>query len=107
MLYPTDNIKREKKALDGIWKLAFDKDRDGIDSKYFEQPPAELREIALPASLNEQTVDRELYNYMDWVWYFRYFSVSAGWREKRIFLRIGSATYRAEVYLNGRRLGGP
>ena len=106
MLYPTDNVKREKKALDGIWKIAFDKNRDGIDRKYFEQPPAELREIAVPASLNEQTVDRELYNYMDWVWYFRYFSVSAGWREKRIFLRIGSATYRAEVYLNGKRLGG-
>jgi len=106
VLYPTDNVKREKKALDGIWKIAFDKNRDGIDRKYFEQPPAELREIAVPASLNEQTVDRELYNYMDWVWYFRYFSVSEGWREKRIFLRIGSATYRAEVYLNGRRLGG-
>jgi len=106
VLYPTDNVKREKKALDGIWKIAFDKNRDGIDRKYFEQPPAELREIAVPASLNEQTVDRGLYNYMDWVWYFRYFSVSAGWREKRIFLRIGSATYRAEVYLNGRRLGG-
>jgi len=105
VLYPTENAKREKKALDGIWSLAFDRDRQGVEKRYFEHPPAELREIAVPASLNEQSVDRELYNYMNWVWYFRHFSVSGAWREKRIFLRVGSATYRAEVYLNGQRLG--
>jgi len=105
VLYPTDNLKREPRSLDGIWRLVFDRDRQGIRKKYFEQPPSGLREIAVPASINEQTVERELYNYMDWVWYFRYFNVSGVWREKRIFLRLGSATYRAEVYLNGARLG--
>ena len=50
-------------------------------------------------------MDRELYHNMDWVWYFRTFSVSPAWSGRRLFLRFGAVNYRAEVFLNQRRLG--
>jgi len=106
VLYPTDSCTRECKSLNGIWQLAFDADHRGIDKKWFNRPPARTEDIAVPGSINEQTTDRDKYLNMDWAWYFRDFSVSDLWRDRRVFLRFGSATYRAEVWLNGELLGG-
>jgi beta-glucuronidase len=105
MLYPIDSITREKRALDGIWKLCFDSRREGVKRKYFVKRPQNLIDIAVPASINEQIIDRKQYNHMDWVWYFSNFIVPNTWKGKRIFIRIGSANYRADVYLNGKKLG--
>ncbi len=106
MLYPITTLTREMQSLDGIWKLNYDKDRLGKTKKYFEVAPSSVKEIAVPASLNEQIVGREYYLHMDWVWYFNEFFAPLSWKnEKRIFLNIGSANYRADVYLNGQLLG--
>lgn len=107
MLYPITTLTREMQSLDGIWKLKYDKERRGKTDKFFEVvPDDELKEIAVPASLNEQIVGREYYLHMDWVWYFNEFFAPLSWKEqKRIFINIGSANYRADVYLNGQLLG--
>ncbi len=105
MLYPQRNSTRETTSLDGIWQLAYDPARAGIRRGYSRRMPAGTEEIAVPASLNEQVTGTEKYNYMDWVWYFRKFTAPASWRGRRVFLRFGSVNYRAEVFLNGRRLG--
>jgi beta-glucuronidase len=106
MLYPVTTLTRDKQVLDGIWHLAFDAKREGVKNKYFRAMPAGVREIAVSASINEQVTDRAQYHSMDWVWYFQGFWMPENWRAKRVFLRLGSANYRADVYLNGKLLGG-
>jgi beta-glucuronidase len=106
MLYPLETATRELKSLDGIWRLCFDSERRGVEARYFESfPHAEAIEIAVPGSINEQVVAREQYLNLDWVWYQTSFRVPATWWGRRVFLRIGAATHRAEVYVNGRLLG--
>jgi beta-glucuronidase len=105
MLYPQLGSTREVTSLDGIWEVAYDPARAGISKGYPERMPAGSEEVAVPASLNEQVTGSEKYNYMDWVWYFRRFEVPAAWHESRVFLRFGSVNYRAEVFLNGKKLG--
>lgn len=106
MLFPLETLTRELKSLDGLWDLYFDKNKEGQKKKFFVNPPTDTIEIAVPASINEQIVDRQSYLYMDWVWYFKEFIVPMSWKkEKRVFIRLGSATFRADVYLNGKLLG--
>lgn len=105
MLYPQNNLTREALSLDGVWDFCFDVGHAGLDARWFETPPVELEKIAVPASVNEQFMDRDKYIHTDWVWYFRTFSVSPLWKGKRVLLRFGSACYRAEVFVNGQRLG--
>ena len=105
MLYPVTTATREVASLNGIWQLAFDPQRLGIKRKFFSRTPDKTIEIAVPGSINEQVNDRDLYTNMDWVWYFRDFRVGGSWRPKRIAIRFGSVNFRAEVFLNGQRLG--
>src|SRR5436190_15987129 len=106
MLYPLETRTRELKSLDGIWRLCFDAERRGVQARYFEAfPQADSIEIAVPGSINEQVVEREQYLNLDWVWYHSAFRVPATWWGKRVFLRIGAATHRADVYVNGQLLG--
>ena len=106
MLYPLETRTRELKSLDGIWRLCFDPARRGVEARYFEAfPQAESIEIAVPGSINEQVVAREQYLNLDWVWYQTAFRVPATWWGQRVFLRIGAATHRADVYVNGQLLG--
>jgi beta-glucuronidase len=105
MLYPIETTTRELKSLDGIWRLYFDPERRGIEARYFQNFPTDgAIEIAVPGSINEQVVDRNQYLNQDWVWYCSSFRVPEAWRGRRIFLRIGSATYRADLYVNGQLL---
>ena len=105
MLYPLETATRELKSLDGIWRLCFDPERRGLDGRYFDGiPPERALEIAVPGSINEQLTDRAQYLNLDWVWYELKFRVPASWRGRRVFLRIGAATHRADVYVNGRLL---
>ncbi len=93
------------RSLDGCWNLKFDAEHAGFDACWFETPPADTEKVAVPASVNEQFMDRDKYTHMDWIWYFHTFSVAPSWKGKRIVLRFGSACYRAEVFVNGQRLG--
>ena len=105
MLYPLETRTRELKSLDGIWRLCFDPARRGVEARFFEKfPEAESLEIAVPGSINEQLTAREHYLNLDWVWYQTSFRVPATWWGHRVFLRIGAATHRADVYVNGRHL---
>src|SRR6187551_3208581 len=102
MLFPIETQTRELKSLDGIWRLCFDAERRGVEARYFEEfPHAQAIEIAVPGSINEQVVGREQHLNLDWVWYQTAFRVPATWWGHRVFLRIGAATYRADVYVNG------
>ncbi len=106
MLYPQESLTRELKSLDEIWRLCFDSERAGVERRYFQGlPAAGALEIAVPGSINEQLTEREQYLNLDWVWYETSFFVPSSWAGKRLFLRIGAACHRSDVYVNGQLLG--
>jgi beta-glucuronidase len=59
--------------------------------------------IAVPGSWNEQYGN--LRDYLSLAWYARTFCVPAAWNGQRVRLRVGSAVYRAEVWVNGHKVG--
>lgn len=97
MLYPIDTTRRTRIDLSGIWQAVFDWDEKGLDEKWFENPP-EGRDIAVPASWNDQFQDWRAHNFVGSVWYYRDFCVPAEWDgKKNVFVRVGSAMYHATV----------
>jgi beta-galactosidase/beta-glucuronidase len=44
-------------------------------------------------------------DYCGVAWYRRTFDVPKEWQGKRVFLRFGAVDYRADVWLNGQKLG--
>lgn len=65
----------------------------------FDQSPT----LDVPGDWNSQ--DPRLFYYEGTVWYRRRFDFRATAPDHRIFLYFGAANYRADVYLNGKKLG--
>jgi len=59
--------------------------------------------IQVPSDWNTQK--RELYYYEGTVWYRKTFEAAALQKGERAFVHFGAANYRADVYLNGKKLG--
>ncbi|MDE0884186.1 MAG: beta galactosidase jelly roll domain-containing protein [Myxococcota bacterium] len=101
--------------LKGDWEAVIDPygagDIGGIAARAVEQAtPSDLSEFSyrnglvleVPGDWNTQ--DPRLYFYRGVVWYKREFEHRPG-DDKRTFIWLGAANYRASVYLNGRLLG--
>ncbi len=102
MLYPQQNPSRSLLDLSGIWEFQPDPQEIGEAQGYFRALP-HPRPIAVPGSWNEQYAD--LYPYLAAGWYWRQVVIPAAWQGQRIFVRVGSANYRAVVWVNGKRVG--
>lgn len=102
MLYPIQNQLRNRLDLNGFWNFQIDPHHEGEQKQWFnglENP----RPIAVPGSWNEQYAD--LYHYLGLAWYHRKEFFPQGWKGERIFLRVGSANYAADVWVNGVKVG--
>ncbi|KAF0094411.1 MAG: beta-glucuronidase [Puniceicoccaceae bacterium 5H] len=122
-------LQRPGQSLDGKWAYIVDPYDNGY-LDYRSQPfdrtdppsggygldrqpkdPSELIEYAfddaltldVPADWNSQ--DDKLFYYEGSVWYRRHFDAPQDREGKRYILYFGGANYRADVYLNGRKLG--
>ncbi|CAE1312335.1 uidA [Acanthosepion pharaonis] len=57
--------------------------------------------MPVPSSYNDITQDKELRDFVGWVWYDREFYVDSNWKnDKIVHLRIESAHYNAIVWIN-------
>jgi beta-glucuronidase len=101
-LYPQQNEIRNTMDLSGFWQFKLDPEGRGADERWFEGL-TEPRTIAVPASWNEQFQDTR--DYLGVAWYAREFHAPAGWHGQRIYLRVGSANYAAQVWINGEAVG--
>jgi beta-glucuronidase len=104
MLYPIQNGYRSIQELSGLWKFKIDPQRSGERDRWFQGFDSDL-DIAVPGSWNEQLEEAGLLHYVGAAWYSKKFIVAKEFHEKRIWLRIGSADYRAKVWLNGKLIG--
>ena len=102
MLYPQQNMFRNKLDLSGIWDFQIDPDQVGEQNGWYNGL-AGARPIAVPGSWNEQYED--LFNYLGLAWYVKTTHIPQSWQGQRVFLRVGSACYSGLVYVNGVKVG--
>ncbi|MGD1448222.1 beta-glucuronidase [Vibrio harveyi] len=100
MLYPQANETRNVIDISGIWKFKFD--RDGVGRKQnWKDGLTDTLEMAVPSSYNDIFTQKELRDHCGDVWYQTEFYVPKEWDTLDSFIRFGSATHRAVVWVNG------
>ncbi len=102
MLYPQMNEHRSIYSLDGFWKFRADEQRIGEQENWQQSIPYD-REIAVPASWNEQCND--LMYFFGTGWYEKQFTAPKLEEGQALWIRIGSANYYSKVWVNGQLVG--
>lgn len=101
MLYPILTETRNLIDLSGVWKFYLDDGSQEIDV----MKPLNTDEVmAVPGSFNDQGVFSKIRRHAGSVWYEREFSVPKMLMNERLVLRFGSATHKAVVYVNGKKV---
>ena len=91
MLYPLQTKTRDLIDLSGIWKFNFENEKEEM--------------IAVPGSFNDQVVGHDKKNYVGNLIYQKDFLVKEEMLLNDIFLRFGSVTHIAKVYVNNELVG--
>lgn len=99
MLFPRESISREIKCLNGLWNFKLDPQEVGEKESWFNGLE-NARNIAVPASFNDQFADKDFKNYVGICWYQRAAFIPKGWKDERIVLRFDSVTHAAKIYVN-------
>lgn len=95
MLYPKMTESRMVFDLNGVWDFCL---MNG-------EAKGEIMPMPVPSSYNDIYTGRGFADHVGNLYYRRKFTVSSRMLEKRLFLRFGSVTHKAEVWLNGTCLG--
>lgn len=101
MLYPITSESRTLTDLSGAWKFYLDDETTTVD---VEKPLETDAYMAVPGSFNDQGVISEIRHHVGTVWYERDFTIANPLLSERIVLRFGSATHKAVVYVNGKKV---
>lgn len=104
MLYPIVNYFRNIIDLSGIWNFKIDTEKIGEKKKWFNGFETDIT-IAVPGSWNEQLEELGLLHYSGNAWYSKKFFVPIEYKNKKIFIRIGSVDYNAKIWINGKLVG--
>ena len=99
MLLPKSNQCRRVYSLNGIWNLQTIKEAYCPDEALKDAQP-----MAVPASYNDILTKKEIIEHVGEVVYEKYFSVPITDNET-YRLRIGAASHKCKVYLNGKLIG--
>tara|TARA_R110002096_G_scaffold432976_3_gene650765 strand:- start:14841 stop:16694 length:1854 start_codon:yes stop_codon:yes gene_type:complete len=107
MLFPQQNKYRTVFDLGGYWDFKADPSDLGIQEKWQESTlTGDVHSIAIPGAWNEQLAEQGLKNYVGKGWHKTHFSIPnvllAG---HKIWLRVGAADHKAEVWVNGHYVG--
>ena len=101
-LRPQQNRFRDVCDLSGLWQFQMDPDGIGEAGAWHTALP-KARLIPVPCSWNDLFDDAR--EYLGTAWYLTDCYVPAGWSGRRVCLRVGSANYRARVWVNGTLAG--
>jgi beta-glucuronidase len=99
MLYPCINACRTYRTLDGMWKMQFDPEGKGRAEGWQNGLP-EPFSMPVPSSFSDLFTEKEKRDYCGDFWYETkfYLEVDDG---RRVILRFGSITHRADIWING------
>ncbi len=99
MLYPQSNKFRTTLNLNGIWEYKTVAD-DYIPIKKADKTSP----MAVPSSINDIVTDKKIADYVGKVLFETEFSLPVS-KSENYRLRIGAASHKCEVYLNGEKIG--
>jgi beta-glucuronidase len=107
MLFPQQNSFRSVIDLSGYWRFKPDPQAVGHRDRWFEQPlPEDAMTIAIPGAWNEQLAERGLMNFVGVGWFETIITLPQKMvADHALWLRIGAADHRCDVWLNGRYVG--
>ncbi|MFH1762541.1 MAG: sugar-binding domain-containing protein, partial [bacterium] len=104
MLYPRESETREVKDLSGVWRFKVDRKEQGFTKKWYAKPlSGDVIPMPVPASYNDITQDADIRDHIGFVWYEKSFYVPSDWNGKKVAARVGSATHRAVMWMNGKK----
>lgn len=103
-LYPVMNKYRSNRLLNGTWNFQLDQKNIGIQNKWSNVLP-DPEEMPVPGTFSELTTDRDRKYYSGNFWYEKEIFIPEYYRDKDIFVRFGSITHRAKVFINGVQVG--
>ena len=103
LLYPINNARRLCVSLDGMWKFQLNPKGEGAASQWPQGLPDAVS-VPVPSSFADLFTERKTRDYTGDFWYETEFYVPAGGWNGELFLRFGSLTHRAAVYVNGKEL---
>jgi beta-glucuronidase len=123
----TDLPSRKKQSLNGKWQYIIDPYETGFRNYRWDERNQNDREAYWNSDVPENKTDRKEHGYSDkyslnvpgdWnsqdpkflyyegtVWYHKSFDAELPKENERAFLYFGAVNYRADVYLNGKKLG--
>ncbi|WP_319529809.1 sugar-binding domain-containing protein [uncultured Cohaesibacter sp.] len=108
---------RKARSLDGDWHFVLDPFQEGLRQRWFEHDKTPIEDWVTPRDYDDgawQTspvpgcwnlTKPEWFHYEGAAWYSRRFEHDALKDSERVFLRLGAATGRCRVFLNGRFIG--
>ncbi|MFW5980855.1 MAG: beta-glucuronidase [Halanaerobiaceae bacterium] len=99
-LYPAESETRQVIDLSGIWNFQVDFKEEGREKEWYKGLPDPVQ-VPVPASYNDLFTDKDIREHVGDVWYETEFYLAEEWENKKVNLRLGSATHRAEVWVNG------
>lgn len=99
-LYPQETMARRVKDISGIWRFKLDKHGEGRTANW-KDGLSDTTDMAVPSSYNDVFTEKEMRDHCGDVWYETDVIVPSEWKEKDIFVRFGSATHKATVWVNG------
>lgn len=103
MLAVRETIAREVKELSGLWDFKVDFDSVGTDEKWYRNLET-TKQMAVPSSYNDISTDKHVRDHVGDVWYQKNVVIPKTWKDKRIVLRVGSASHNATVWINGEKV---
>ena len=123
----TNLAARKKQSLNGPWQYIVDPYETGFYDYRYQERNQNDREAYWSTDVPENKTDRKEHGYNDkytlnvpgdWnsqdpkflyyegtVWYKKSFDAQMPAANEKVFLYFGAVNYRADVYLNGRKLG--
>ncbi len=103
--YPRPQFVRDRWInLNGKWTFTFDFGDSGKEKGFAESKGFD-REIIVPFCPESQLSGVNYKDFINVIWYQRYFKVPEEWCEKNIFLHFGGVDYECEVYVDGKFVG--
>ncbi|WP_341741649.1 beta-glucuronidase [Trueperella pyogenes] len=109
MLRVQESPSRQVKTLNGTWDFFVDSDNSGFERELYAGKLPTAVKMAVPASYNDVLINTDIHDHVGYVWYQRS-AYAPQYGADRLFIRFGSVTHAAVVWVNGvevvRHVGG-
>jgi len=103
--YPRPDFERSNWInLNGEWQFEIDAGKSGVE-KGWSSGKEFSRRIIVPFPPESSLSGIGVKDFMESVWYRRFFDVHAEWLDGRVLLHFGAVDYEARVWVNGSQVG--